>query len=200
MRGFMRRSGTLWFLGTWLGLSALPLAVHADEKEAAPPPRSDRQYAGRSAGRPSGLSRPAGRPAHRRRHGPPPAPIREEPSDAPIQIETTEVEGGVKEGSVLHLRNNVVIRQGDRTVKAQELEYNTTDNSLKADGDVQYEDPIVRASGAGGNYSPTGGASFREAQFELRQRGARGTANLMEMTPEGPHPAQRRELHYVPAR
>jgi LPS-assembly protein len=184
MRGFMRRTGTLWFLGTWLGLSALPLAVHADEKEAAPLPRSIVNTLADPMADP--LACPDLLAAQRIAAGTGrPQPLREEPSDAPIQIETSEVEGGVKEGSVLHLRNNVVIRQGDRTVKAQELEYNTTDNSLKADGDVQYEDPIVRASGAGGNYSPTGGASFREAQFELRQRGARGTANLMEMTPEG---------------
>jgi len=186
MRGFMRRSGTLWFLGTWLGLSALPLAVHADEKEPAPLPGSLANTLADPLADP--LACPDLLAAQRIAAGtgrPTPAPLREEPTDAPIQIETNEVEGGVKDGSVLHLRNNVVIRQGDRTVKAQELEYNTTDNSLKADGDVQYEDPIVRASGAGGNYSPTGGASFRQAQFELRQRGARGTANLMEMTPEG---------------
>ena len=93
-----------------------------------------------------------------------------------------------------------MIRQGDRTVKAQELEYDTSDNSLKAEGDVQYEDPVVRASGAGGNYSPTGGASFREAQFELRQRGARGTANADGDDAGRAHPPERRELHHVPAR
>jgi lipopolysaccharide assembly outer membrane protein LptD (OstA) len=171
MRGFMRRSGTLWFLGTWLGLSALPLVVHAEDGPdpliASCPDLLAAQRIASGTGRPRAPS------------------IREEPSDAPIQIESSDVNGGVKEGSTLRLEHDVVVRQGDRTVKSQKLEYNTSDNSLKAEGDVQYEDPIVRASGAGGNYSPTGGASFRQAQFELRQRGARGTANLMEMTPEG---------------
>ncbi|MEJ0036646.1 MAG: LPS assembly protein LptD [Gammaproteobacteria bacterium] len=167
MRGFMRRSGTFWFLGTWLGLTALPLAVHADDKTDP-------------------LACPDLLAAQRIAAGTRPPPLREEPTpDAPITIESDEGEGGVKEGSVMRFRHDVVVRQGDRTVKAQELEYNNSDNSLKAEGDIQYEDPIVRASGAGGSYSAAGGASFRQAQFELRQRGARGTANLMEMTPEG---------------
>ena len=168
MRGFMRRSGTLWFLGTWLGLSALPLVAHADDK-ADPLSCPDLLAAQRIA---AGTRTPA---------------LKEEPPDpdAQIDIEMKGINGGVKEGSVWHLKDDVVIRQGDRTVKAQAIDYNTSDNSLKAEGDVHYEDPVVRASGAGGNYSPTGGASFRQAEFELRQRGARGAANLMEMTPEG---------------
>jgi LPS-assembly protein len=174
MRGFMRRSGTLWFLGTWLGLAALPPVVHSQDAARTDAPDlmtscPDLLAAQRIA---AGTGRPL--PA-----------IREEPSDAPIQIESSEVSGGVREGGTLHLKKDVVIRQGDRTIKAQELQYDTSDNSLRAEGDVQYEDPIVRASGAGGNYSPTAGASFRQAQFELRQRGARGTAANMEMTPEG---------------
>jgi LPS-assembly protein len=168
MRGFMRRSGTFWFLGTWLGLSALPLVVHAEDMPDPLASCPDLLAAQRIA---AGTGRPPS--------------LREEPSDAPISIESSEVQGGVREGGTLHLKRDVVIRQGDRTIKAQELEYDTSDNSLRAEGDVQYEDPIVRASGAGGDYSPTGGASFREAQFELRQRGARGTAQNMEMTPEG---------------
>ena len=168
MRGFMRRSGTLWFLGTWLGLAALPLVVHADD-QADPLACPDLLAAQRIA---AGTRMP---PVRETRPDP----------DAPIRVETNDLSGGVKEGSIWHLKDDVVIRQGDRTVKAQALDYNTTDNSIKAEGDVQYEDPVVRASGAGGNYSPSGGASFRQAQFELRQRGARGAANLMEMTPEG---------------
>ena len=168
MRGFMRRSGTFWFLGTWLGLSALPLVVHADDK---PDPLAcpDLLAAQRIA---AGTRMPAVKET-------PPDP------DAVITVETHGLNGGVKEGSVWHLEDGVVMRQGDRTVKAKTIDYDTTDNSVKAEGDVQYEDPVVRASGAGGSYSPTGGASFRQAQFELRQRGARGVASLMEMTPEG---------------
>jgi LPS-assembly protein len=168
MRGFMRRSGTFWFLGTWLGLSALPLVAHADDK-TDPLACPDLLAAQRTE---AGTRTPA---------------VKETPQDpdAPIRIESGTIGGGVKEGSVLHLKNDVVIRQGERTVKSETIDYNTADYSLKAEGDVQYEDPVVRASGAGGAYSPTGGASFRQAEFELRQRGARGAANLMEMTPEG---------------
>jgi LPS-assembly protein len=168
MRGFMRRSGTFWFLGTWLGLSALPLVAHADDL-TDPLACPDLLAAQRNA---AGTRMPAVRDTS-------PDP------DAPITIESGDASGGVKEGSVWHLKDDVVVRQGDRTVKAQQIEYNTDDSTLKAEGDVQYEDSVVRASGAGGNYSAVGGASFRQAQFELRQRGARGAASLMEMTPEG---------------
>jgi len=63
MRGFMRRSGTFWFLGTWLGLSALPLAVHAED-EAEPLACPDLLAAQRNAAdrRPGGV---------RSFHGPP---------------------------------------------------------------------------------------------------------------------------------
>jgi LPS-assembly protein len=168
MRGFMRRSGTFWFLGTWLGLSALPLAAHADEP-AEPQSCPDLLAAQRIA---AGTRTPV--------------LTEKRPSDdEPFDIETGDFNGGVKEGSIWHLTHDVVVRQGDRTIKAQDVQYNTANNSLKVEGDVQYEDPVVRASGAGGDYSPTAGASFREAQFELRQRGARGAAQTMEMTPEG---------------
>src|SRR5690242_8434608 len=116
MRGFMRRSGTLWFLGTWLGLSALPLVVHAQDN-ADPLACPDLLAAQRiAAGTRSNLPR-------------------EQPVDpeTPIQIETSGVSEKLKEG-ILHLEDNVVIRQGERTVKAQDIQFNTTDNSLKAEG------------------------------------------------------------------
>jgi LPS-assembly protein len=169
MRGFMRRSGTLWFLGTWLGLSALPLAVHADEPVTDPQSCPDLLAAQRIA---AGTRTPVLREV-------PPSP------DAKIDIETNDVTGGVKEGSIWHLKNDVVVRQADRTIKAQDVQYDTANSSLKVEGDVQYEEPVVRASGARGDYSATGGASFSQAQFELRQRGARGSADRMEMTPDG---------------
>ena len=92
MRGFMRRSGTLWFLGTWLGLSALPAVVHADDTPDILSSCPDLLAAQRIAAA-QGTGRPPRLPE-----------IREEPSDAPIQIESSEVLGGVKEGGTLHLK------------------------------------------------------------------------------------------------
>jgi LPS-assembly protein len=81
-------------------------------------------------------------------------------------------------------KGNVVIRQGDRQLKADQVQIDTRKN-IKGQGGVDYTDPIVHILGAGGNYSPTGGADFKDAQFQLLQRSARGAAETMSLTPEG---------------
>jgi LPS-assembly protein len=43
----------------------------------------------------------------------------------------------------------------------------------------------VHVTGGGGNYSATQGADFRDAQFELHERSARGAAAQMQLTPDG---------------
>jgi LPS-assembly protein len=79
---------------------------------------------------------------------------------------------------------NVVIRQGERLLKADRVQIDSKKN-VKGQGGVDYTDPIVHILGAGGDYSPTGGADFKQGQFELMQRPARGTAETMNLTPEG---------------
>ena len=79
---------------------------------------------------------------------------------------------------------NVVIRQGDRQFKADRVDVDSHKN-IKGQGGVDYTDPIVHILGAGGDYSPTGGADFKDAQFQLLQRPARGSAQTMNLTPEG---------------
>ena len=79
---------------------------------------------------------------------------------------------------------NVVIRQGEREIKADQVQVDSKKN-VKGQGGVDYKDPVVHVLGDGGDYSPTGGADFRSAQFELLQRPARGAAKTMNLTPEG---------------
>src|SRR4051812_29701536 len=102
MRGFMRRSGTFWFLGTWLGLSALPLIAHGADQRMKPDPLT------------ATCSCPEILTAQRSAAGTRTPAVRETPPDpdTPIEIDSASIEGGVKEGSVLHLKDNVVIRQG----------------------------------------------------------------------------------------
>jgi LPS-assembly protein len=83
------------------------------------------------------------------------------------------------------LSGNVVVRQGQRTVKSDDAEYQTADNSVRVRGKVDYEDPLIHLIGADGRYSTSGGASFRQAEFELLQRDAHGTAQLVDLTPGG---------------
>jgi LPS-assembly protein len=79
---------------------------------------------------------------------------------------------------------HVVIRQGEREIKADQVQIDKKKN-IKGQGGVDYTDPVVHVLGDGGDYSPAGGADFKSAQFELLQRPARGTAQTMNLTPEG---------------
>jgi LPS-assembly protein len=84
------------------------------------------------------------------------------------------------------LRGHVSVRQGDRQIKAEEIEYNSKTNGFKTDSGLEYEDPVVSITGkGGGNYSPSEGANFHSAEFDLRQRAARGSANSLQLTPQG---------------
>jgi len=83
------------------------------------------------------------------------------------------------------LQGNVTVRQGDRQINAEEIEYNAKANRFRSDSGLQYEDPVVKLTGNGGNYSPAEGADFRSATFDLKQRAARGSADSLQLTPQG---------------
>ena len=85
----------------------------------------------------------------------------------------------------LTLKGHVVVRQGQRQIKANELRYDKKSNSLSTRGGIDYTDPEVHVTGAGGSYSPVTGAQFESARFNLVQRSARGAAKEMQLTPQG---------------
>ncbi len=89
-----------------------------------------------------------------------------------IETDSDSLKYGVNGDAIL--QGHVTVRQGDRKIKADEIEYNPRTNALKTDSGLEYEDPVVRITGNGGNYSPNGGANFRSATFDLRQRAERG--------------------------
>jgi len=91
----------------------------------------------------------------------------------------------VGENGVLNLSGHVVVRQGQRQIKASQLQYDRNNNSLRTHGGIDYTDPVVHVTGAGGSYSPVEGAQFDSARFNLVQRSARGAAKEMQLTPQG---------------
>jgi LPS-assembly protein len=95
-----------------------------------------------------------------------------------------DVIGGNAAGDIT-LKGHVTVKQGDREIHGDEIRYSTKDNTIKTDSSLEYEDPLVKLTGNGGDYSPTLGADFRSATFELQQRPARGTADAMKLTPQG---------------
>ena len=91
---------------------------------------------------------------------------------------------GDTDGKSATCTGNAVVRWGDRQFKADRVDVDSHRN-VKGQGGVDYTDPIVHILGAGGDYSQTGGADFKSAQFQLLQRPARGSAETMNLTPEG---------------
>jgi LPS-assembly protein len=112
-----------------------------------------------------------------------PVTPKERKPEGNIDFEADQVNFGVDgNGS---LKGNVVVHQGDRQIHADEIQYNSKTNTVKTDSSLKYEDPLVTITGNGGDYSPTQGADFRSATFDLRQRPARGSADAVKLTPEG---------------
>jgi LPS-assembly protein len=83
------------------------------------------------------------------------------------------------------LQGDVVARQGDRQVRSEQAQYDRESGDLTVHGSVTYQDPLVRMSGKDGKYSPSTGAEVRSAEFSLLQRYGRGSANLLDLTPQG---------------
>ncbi len=83
------------------------------------------------------------------------------------------------------MSGHVTVRQGQRVIQTDDAEYASADNDVRAKGKVDYEDPLIHLTGSDGRYSTTGGASFKDAQFELLQRDGHGSASLVDLTPGG---------------
>jgi len=83
---------------------------------------------------------------------------------------------------VITLTGHVIVRQGDRTIKANHLQYNRNNNSVRTQGGIDYTDPVAHVTGSGGSYSPTAGANIESATFSLVQRSARGAAREMQLS------------------
>ena len=121
------------------------------------------------------------------------------PSAAPPEPAPAPPAGGVASGAVhitadratlgangqANLEGHVVLRQGQREIRASHVEYDSRRGSVRTHGAIDYTDPLVHVTGHGGRYSPEAGAQFDSAHFSLRRRAARGTAHRMQLTPGG---------------
>jgi LPS-assembly protein len=101
----------------------------------------------------------------------------------PISVTSDEATLGVDGNATL--KGNVEATQGDRSIRANQIEYDSKSGAMRSDGHIEYQDPLVHVTGAAGSYSAGAGAEFRDAQFDLRQRSARGSAQDLALTPEG---------------
>jgi len=83
------------------------------------------------------------------------------------------------------LLGQVVVRQGSRTLTAEDATYDAATQAFKVDGHVGYSDPNVRVRGESGSWNGQRGGRFTETKFELPARPARGTARELVLTPQG---------------
>lgn len=104
-------------------------------------------------------------------------------TDDTIHLSADDAQLGVDGNAVL--KGHVRIAQGERQLSADEVEFNSQKNSFDVKGSVEYQDPVLHASGRSGSYGENTGASFAGAQFELPERPARGTAEAMSFDTNG---------------
>jgi LPS-assembly protein len=79
----------------------------------------------------------------------------------------------------------VIAKQGQRLMQSNDAEYDATNETVRVQGKLEYEDPLIHLTGINGLYESQGGASFHEAQFELLQRNAHGSAQGVDLSPAG---------------
>src|SRR5262245_28653747 len=114
-----------------------------------------------------------------------PAPATPADPAAPITIESDDNDFEFDVDGNARLCGNVEMKQGDRTVRADCLEYNSKTQDAKLKGGIEYSDPVLTVRGNSGTYSPALGAEFQGTQFELPERGARGAAENLKADANG---------------
>lgn len=101
----------------------------------------------------------------------------------PIQVTTS---GAVVDtGGEAALSGPVEIHQGDRTLTARYAHYDTGRESFDAKGNVDYSDPELGISGTAAQWSAAAGGRFEHAQFNLPTRSAHGSAERIDLAPNG---------------
>jgi LPS-assembly protein len=102
--------------------------------------------------------------------------------DTPIEYEADGVDA-TRDGKML-LKGDVLIKQGERTLKTRDALYDSQSQSVSVDEEVEYADPDVKVSGTSARVDQVGGATFEGAKFELNDINARGAADHIQITRE----------------
>ena len=107
------------------------------------------------------------------------------PVDERVSIEADDNDFNFDVNGNAVLSGNVVMRQGDKVIHADRLEYDAKTGQAKLTGGVEFSSPAFKVRGNNGEYSPALGAQFEGAQFELPQYNARGSARNMQVDANG---------------
>ncbi|MEP7313408.1 MAG: LPS assembly protein LptD [Pseudomonadota bacterium] len=105
-------------------------------------------------------------------------------SAATEDIEVTSDKLDVSVDGDARVSGKVVVKQGDRTITADEVHVNSVDRAVNVKGNVEYADPELTVRGESGDYL-AGEAQFAGVEFELPQQPARGTADDLSLDKQG---------------
>lgn len=108
---------------------------------------------------------------------------RDDTTSAPVDVVSDDATLGVNGDA--SLSGNVRLRQGEREIRADRVEYQAERNAFEVEGNIEYHDPVIDVRGTRGRYSENEGAEFEGAQFEIPARPARGTAGRMSLDTRG---------------
>ncbi len=98
-----------------------------------------------------------------------------------------------------HQTGPIRVRQGVRTLTAQDGSYDPVTESFDVRGNVEYRDPLMILGGEWATWSTGGGGEFNHASFELPTRPARGHADAIRLDPNGELHMTRVEYTACPA-
>jgi LPS-assembly protein len=125
------------------------------------------------------------RPAANRVALPAETDVAEDVGTQPITIESDSNDFEFDSEGNGRLCGNVEMRQGNRVIRADCLEYDAKTQNARLKGGVEFSDPHAIVRGSDGNYSPALGTTLRGAQFELPATNGRGAAENLAVDAHG---------------
>ena len=107
-----------------------------------------------------------------------------DPGDQPVKVKSDGRAEVTREGDA-SFTGGVTIVQGEREVSADAASYDASERRFEVEGSVEFRSPDLRLKGASGSWNALGTGQFTDAEFELPQRPARGSAETLEMDNAG---------------
>jgi len=120
-------------------------------------------------------SKPATPPAAR----PASTPQGDEPIEVLSDGATLDLDGDAS------LKGDVDLRQGERQLHAEDVEYDAKTRRFRVNGQIRYSDGTLQATGQAGSYQPADGAIIENGSFALPSRPARGAADAIRIGLDG---------------
>lgn len=115
--------------------------------------------------------------------------------DANTPIDASADHTRYAENGDMQLQGNVEIKQGERSLRADGIEYTAASGTLKVPGAVELRDPQLILRGSRATVATEGEAEFSNTEFELPARAGRGSAAQIQLSRDGD--LTLRDTHYT---